>query len=611
MPGIQGDDHLLAFQSSVVVPATITGVARQEAEVLGLSERSAKYDMVLTVGFFGAIAFFFSRPLYVVTDFWWHLSSGRWMVEHQALPQMDPFALFPEASPGLRETLILKGYWLAQVLFFEVHDLAGASGLVVFKIVLLTAIVFCAWRFLTVKGVPSPWSLLLLVPLVVFLREYDELRPQLFSFLGLAAIVLLLDATLARLENTGRAGLPAISMVVAMLLWANLHPGFIVGSGVVILFLVAEGTRYRMGGSRLSARGLSIYCAVGLASVLVTIANPNGIGAYRLLLAENIGGNFAGSISEYDSLKEYFSRTDELYLFYGMLFLVLIAVLSCFISKKKKNYANISLLLIFCLAGFGHFRYAAFLLLMAIFVIGEHFNLSILSVKRTPILLGKFAVLFAGVFFVVNTYAASAFSQGALFLDSVDKTVAFVENRALPGPLFLPYEWSGYIQWALFPKYRTFIDPRTLDYVKYAEYREAVSGKKAKIFEKYGFKTVIFYLYPPYLERIPSIIYTLLKDNEWKLLYQDANSLVFSLATSDGYVGEISKVEFISFLEKRLLTRFGTNQQNIYPLLDLGQLSYVKNDLTGARYYFSKALELNSRDEFALTWLKYLESARQ
>src|SRR3989304_6855108 len=67
------------------------------------------------------------------SDFWWHISTGRYIVETGSIPDKDPFSytsnlvenrnLFQE-----RENFILKQYWLGQVIFYFIYDYTGTAG---------------------------------------------------------------------------------------------------------------------------------------------------------------------------------------------------------------------------------------------------------------------------------------------------------------------------------------------------------------------------------------------------------------------------------------------------------------------------------------------------
>ena len=73
------------------------------------------------------------------TDFWWHLKTGEYIVEHGKLPVPDPFSYTSgygePAYPG-EETVRyfnLTHEWLAQVLWWLLYQLGGFPAVVLWK----------------------------------------------------------------------------------------------------------------------------------------------------------------------------------------------------------------------------------------------------------------------------------------------------------------------------------------------------------------------------------------------------------------------------------------------------------------------------------------------
>src|SRR6202040_1041221 len=56
-------------------------------------------------------------------DFFWHLATGRWIVEHHALPTYDPFALASAHVPWI------NGEWLYEVALDGAYSAGGFSGI--------------------------------------------------------------------------------------------------------------------------------------------------------------------------------------------------------------------------------------------------------------------------------------------------------------------------------------------------------------------------------------------------------------------------------------------------------------------------------------------------
>jgi hypothetical protein len=78
-------------------------------------------------------------------DFWWHINTGKYIVEHKKLPEEDIFSFITEGKDSIRNLVILKGYWLAQVVFYEVWKTGGISGIIIFRTIILTLTLCLIW----------------------------------------------------------------------------------------------------------------------------------------------------------------------------------------------------------------------------------------------------------------------------------------------------------------------------------------------------------------------------------------------------------------------------------------------------------------------------------
>ncbi len=78
-------------------------------------------------------------------DFWWHLKTGQYIVQHHRLPVPDPFAYTTAGAapgyPGEEQTrqFNLTHEWLAQVVMYGAYALGGFPAVVFLRALLLTA----------------------------------------------------------------------------------------------------------------------------------------------------------------------------------------------------------------------------------------------------------------------------------------------------------------------------------------------------------------------------------------------------------------------------------------------------------------------------------------
>ena len=172
----------------MIHPHTSLSKSRGNESVVSTSPRWAtKLLFLVPIVVFSVLFLFHTYPL-GLGDIYWHLSTGRWIVEHGTLPTVDPFLYTLPAVLDDRQTLLLQGYWLAQLIFYFVHGAFGDYGLVFFKSGLFTTMYFVLWRILRKADVDAAFALLVLVPLPLLFYRYDELRPQVFSFLGVVLV---------------------------------------------------------------------------------------------------------------------------------------------------------------------------------------------------------------------------------------------------------------------------------------------------------------------------------------------------------------------------------------------------------------------------------------
>ena len=74
-------------------------------------------------------------------DFFWHLKTGEWILEHQALPESFLFAAMPQGALTAMQHFTLTSYWLSQLLLQVVHAAGGVNGIIALRIGLYVLLV--------------------------------------------------------------------------------------------------------------------------------------------------------------------------------------------------------------------------------------------------------------------------------------------------------------------------------------------------------------------------------------------------------------------------------------------------------------------------------------
>ncbi|MBX3442091.1 MAG: hypothetical protein KF774_06770 [Planctomyces sp.] len=158
------------------------------------------------------------------TDLWGHLSYGRWIADHQSLPETEPFLPLAE---GVR---VVDTAWLSQLAGYLAVRSMGAPALQFLYAAAIT--LTAALLALLVIGRTSSlaWGLAAVgIFLFVDYQQLIAIRPQLAGLACFAATFAILNAR--RWQPFYWVLLPSI-----FALWANLHGSFAVGLALMACF---------------------------------------------------------------------------------------------------------------------------------------------------------------------------------------------------------------------------------------------------------------------------------------------------------------------------------------------------------------------------------------
>ncbi len=201
------------------------------------------------------------------SDLFVALAGGRDVVAGR-LGQADDWSFHTEGRVWLNQN------WGAHLAVYGVHALAGDTGLVLLKLLLILGV--AAGIVLVSREVGADRAVACLVAAFVLLAAngYVDLRPNLFTLLFAPWLLWLL---LRSRKNPHRIW-PAVALLA---LWANVHGGFTLGLGLTALWaLCSLGVAWRRQGLRQAVRRLwplpaAFACALVLAGVLTPFGTEN------------------------------------------------------------------------------------------------------------------------------------------------------------------------------------------------------------------------------------------------------------------------------------------------------------------------------------------------
>ena len=201
-------------------------------------------------------------------DLAYHLRAGGMILDGAGIPRTDMWTFTAFGEPWLDQQ------WGAQLILEAVYRLAGWTGLVVLRAVLVGTLFGLLLLACRLRGADLRRAAWLSLAAFVVSAVALALRPQLFGMVLLALVLVLLAMRRQRPRLAW-----AIPVVVAV--WANLHGSFFLGPVVVGLAWLEDVADKDPGARR--------TFAIGVVSALAALVNPFGpaVWAYAAGLSTN------------------------------------------------------------------------------------------------------------------------------------------------------------------------------------------------------------------------------------------------------------------------------------------------------------------------------------
>lgn len=499
-------------------------------------------------------------------DFFWHLSTGKWIYEQRAVPSEDPFNFTTpqDASrSSVRTTFILQSYWLGQLLIFAVYSLGNYIGVVLFMSLLFLLILVFLSIWLRGKGLHVYTVIMLLLVPAYILGEFVGARPNQMSFL-MAVIALYL------VEETRTMSKKAFFLPPVIALWSNIHGGFILGVAMIFIYMTAETVikLYRSYQGE-AYRGYFRIMLIFFVSILFGFMNPQG---YNVLLAlKETSAVALRTISEHQT-PFTIMKVAHTYIYVGFtvlcVFLTFVHIVLS-LKNKKLDLAHTMLLLSLIVLSLTSIRFIPFLALFMTPVIsgsfGELLERPIARTERFGIVQCFLCILLVAALYI--GFDNTVFKKPVLSEHFPVRAVAFLKEQEIEGNIFNFLDFGGYIDWALYPEKKTFIDGRNLVNSVYESHDTVMRRLPGwdTVLDSYKVKTILI---PPVTRTggIFGLTLALYKDERWRLVYGDSAALVFSKSTR---AAEIPKLLVPTYIITAATKQTGSD--NPVPYLSIAQ----------------------------------------
>ncbi len=479
-------------------------------------------------------------------DVFWHLATGRYIIETGTVPSTDVFGFITEGQ----EWMPFEWGW--DVTTFFIFKITGYTGLSIFRTLIFLIIFFLYFNILRKFNVSYTISTLFLTLLAFGIIDRLTPRPHIISLLFFAMLLyLIIDYRYFKRENYKQL----FFIPLIFLLWANMHMGILAGMLLFGIYIISEVIIFykpQKYSSKeilpLSKPELVRILIIFFASLLVMFINPNSFDTYLYAYAHT-------KMKLLETINEWRSPFDEMFSggFVSTVYKIFLfgGVLILYYAIKKKDLFAALLFIGFVFYSVRAVRFtvdyivicSVFLIISVSFIIDSFKNDSFKNfINVNPFL--KVLISAALLFFIFNLpnnnlylehlkyYRISGFGINSDFIPT--QMYDFMrENRIteIGKRPFNHFGTGGSLVWN-FPDSKNFIDSRNLNDEIFFEYNSIVSMKPG--FEKKLDELDIdyaFYLAPD-LVRMPremenSIISYFSKNKDWKLVFWDDKSFLF------------------------------------------------------------------------------------
>jgi hypothetical protein len=250
-------------------------------------------------------------------DWTWQVRTGENIVRERSLKTADQFSYTIHGKE-------LHDYeWLYEVVLYFAWDNFGIGGLKFLRVALVMTPLFIVLRRLSREGVPWHGVLLALFACLFALSPVWNLRPLYCTTIGLVLVSGWLHE-----HCTGCRPLPWY-LPVAMLVWANSHPGVIAGQGLLFGAVVWEWiNRFVKWNQPLDGPALKRLTILGVLGLAATFLCPDPIGrvhyAFAPELKHPIHRTFVEMQPSWTTLSQPPFNFAPIYLFAGLMLLTVI-----------------------------------------------------------------------------------------------------------------------------------------------------------------------------------------------------------------------------------------------------------------------------------------------
>ncbi|MBI4655915.1 MAG: hypothetical protein HY746_04105 [Elusimicrobia bacterium] len=421
-----------------------------------MEKLSANFNRISAVAGFVVSAASFFLPV-INPDLFWHLASGRFILETGKIPDVD----FLSWTMSGKEWLDFE--WFTQIVYWLLFLKGGLPALLILKAFILGACLFFFWKLSRLYNLEK-LSFISFPLLTLGLLPNNDVRPENFTLLFFTAQLYFLES--ARLGKIGSKTTGYAAFVSAgFCLWANLHAGYLYGLALFLVYFLGEGFEENLPWiygkrGRVIVKKSAVYLKYFFAGGLASFLNPYLWKIYKVAWNHQAHLN---TLQEYIQEWKPFDLTNAYQWPYVFILVFSFSViLARFIKSRDVPYAHLAGMFFFAYSSANYSRHSIFFS-----VTGLSFAIFAISRGRLPsgkTTAGAVAAVFICILIYFRAFIFPMYSgRISAFEDASGGAVNFLKANSehlAKLKMFNYWGWGGYLGFHLYPEYRVFIDGR-------------------------------------------------------------------------------------------------------------------------------------------------------
>ncbi len=402
----------------------------------------------------------------------WHIRTGQQILATHAIPRVDSFSSTMGGKPWF------AWEWLYDLVVGQLQATLGLNGVVWFTAVVIAAVFAWMFRLLIARGANVLVALLLVLLAVSASTIHFLARPHVVSWLFTLAWFWILHSSERDCFDgqRGHGGRWLWALPLLMLVWVNVHGGFLIGFVLLGIFLLgATWTWFRAKDSRIeellqkiaAGKRVRSLAGVGLLSVAASLVNPYGWKLHSHVYRYLSNRFLMDHIDEFQS-PNFHGAAQKCFL---ALLLITVAVLA--LGGRQLRLSQGLTVLFAVYAGLYASRNIPVSSVLLVTVVGP-------LVPAVELARGFFRRMAAAemgmrghiwpILAIVGTLsiAANGGRAGSRVLMDAHfdpkrmpvEAVSYLEQQEVKGPVLSPDYWGGYLIYRLYPESRVVVDDR-------------------------------------------------------------------------------------------------------------------------------------------------------